>query len=184
MRINKLWACAMTAVLAACSADTGKPIAVIDPATDASGVMHVPTGYRESYQALGTWAVAADKGQGAKQLHIVYASPGSVAARQKTGTFPDGAVLVKEVFDATTAPMTTGTVSHASKLVGWFIMTRDSKNSHPGNKLWGEGWGWAWFDADRPTKTTSTDYKTDCVACHEPARKSGMIYEEGYPSLN
>ena len=38
-----------------------------------------------------------------------------------------------------TEPMTTGTVSHAQTLKGWFVMVRDSKNIHPGNKLWGDG---------------------------------------------
>jgi hypothetical protein len=30
-------------------------------------------------------------------------------------------VLVKEVFDAATGAMTTGTVSHAQTLKGWFV---------------------------------------------------------------
>jgi hypothetical protein len=29
-----------------------------------------------------------------------------------------------------------------------------AKNTHPDNKLWGDGWGWSWFDAGNPTKTT------------------------------
>jgi hypothetical protein len=37
-----------------------------------------------------------------------------------TESFPDGSVLVKEVFQAATGPMTTGTVSHAET---WFVMT-------------------------------------------------------------
>jgi hypothetical protein len=56
----------------------------------------------------------------------------------------------KEVFEATTGEMTTGTVSHAEALKGWFVMVKDSKNSHPGNKLWGVGWGWSWFDQGNP----------------------------------
>ena len=43
-------------------------------------------------------------------------------------------MLVKEVFDAATGAMTTGTVSHAQTLKGWFVLVKDSKNSHPGNK--------------------------------------------------
>ena len=91
-------------------------------------------------------------------MHAVYASPGAIDAYRKTGHFPDGAVLVKEVFATSTNEMTTGTVSHADKLKGWFVMVRDSKGTHPGNPLWGDGWGWSWFDADKPLKTTSTDY--------------------------
>jgi hypothetical protein len=62
---------------------------------------------------LGSWAVAADQGQGSKELHVVYASPGTIAAYRRDGRFPNGAVLVKEVFQAATGQMTTGTVSHS-----------------------------------------------------------------------
>jgi hypothetical protein len=79
-------------------------------------------------------------------------------------------VLVQEVFATDTQPMKTGTVSHAQTLKGWFVMVRDSKETHPGNKLWGDGWGWSWFDADNTTKTTSTDFKVNCLVCHVPAQ--------------
>jgi hypothetical protein len=158
-----------------------------DPKTetvvDASGNLRVPGNYRTTYQSLGSWAVAADQGQGAKEIHVVNSSPGTIVAYRKNGHFADGSVLVKEVFEATTGAMTTGTVSHAQTLKGWFVLVKDSKNSHPGNKLWGNGWGWSWFDAANPAKTTSTDYKTDCLPCHEPARASDWIYVQGYPAL-
>jgi hypothetical protein len=145
--------------------------------------LRVPADYRKTFQYLGTWSVANDHGQGAKQLHAVYASPGAISAYRKLGHFPDRTVLVKEVWEATTAPMTTGTVSHSGKLKGWFVMIRDHAGQHPGNKLWGDGWGWAWFDADAPTHTTSTDYKTDCRGCHVPAQASDWVYVGGYPPL-
>lgn len=150
---------------------------------DAHGNLHVPSDYRTSYQFLGTWAIAAAKGAGSQQIHDVYASPGTIAAYRKTGQFPDGTVLVKEVFAAKTTSMTTGTVSHAQTLKGWFVLVRDSKNTHPGNPLWGDGWGWSWFNANDPVKTTSTNYKTDCQSCHIPARSTEWIYTWGYPSL-
>ena len=150
---------------------------------DAAGNLRVPTDYRATYQTLGTWAIAADTGKGAKEMHIVYASPGAAAAYRKTGRFPDGTVLVKEVYETQTADMTTGTVSHPQTLKGWFVMVKDSKNSHPGKALWGDGWGWSWFDASNPTHTTSTDYKNDCQGCHTPAQATDWIYVNGYPVL-
>ncbi len=150
---------------------------------DANGNLRVPADYRTAYQFLGSWAVGADQAKGSKELHVVYASPGTIAAYHKDGRFPDGSVLVKEVFETATGPMTTGTVSHAESLKGWFVTVKDSKNSHPGSKLWGSGWGWSWFDAANPTKTTSTDFKVDCLSCHVPARASDWIYVQGYPSL-
>jgi Cytochrome P460 len=151
--------------------------------SDAHGNLHVPDAYRTTYQALGSWAVAADRGKGSKELHVVYASPGTITAYRENGRFPDGAVLVKEVFQAATGKMKTGTVSHAEMLKGWFVMVKDSTGRYAGNKLWGDGWGWSWFDAADPSKTTSTDYKTDCQPCHVPARPSDWIYVSGYQPL-
>jgi Cytochrome P460 len=131
----------------------------------------------------GQLAVAKDDGPGSKEMHVVYASPGTIAAYRKDGHFPDGTVLVKEVFKTTTKDMTTGTVSSAGTLAGWFVMVKDNVGRFSGNKLWGDGWGWSWFDATNPQKTTSTDYTTDCQSCHVPARQSDWIYTHGYPVL-
>jgi hypothetical protein len=150
---------------------------------DDKGNLHVPGEYQTAYQSLGSWAVGADKGPGAKEMHVVYASPGSIAAYRKYGRFPDGTVLVKEVFKATTKPMATGTVSSPGKLAGWFVMVKDDVGRFPKNKLWGNGWGWSWFDATDAKKTTSTDFRKDCLACHVPAQASDWIYTFGYPPL-
>ena len=170
-------ACAVVAGLAAAAPKLTRPVA------DAAGNLHVPSDYPSLYEYLGSWAVAADEGAGSKEMHIVYASPGAIAAFKRTGHFPQGTVLVKEVRETTTASMTTGTVSHPTKLKGWFVAVRDAKDSHPGNKLWGNGWGWSWFDADKPLHTTSTDYHNDCLGCHQPAKATDWMYTPGYSIL-
>jgi hypothetical protein len=157
----------------------GTTAAVVDD----KGNLRVPADYQTSYQMLGSWAVAADNGQGSKEMHVVYASPGTIAAYRKDGRFPDGTVLVKEVFKASTRNMTTGTVSSADTLAGWFVMVKDNVGRSPGSKLWGEGWGWSWFDAARPAKTTSKDFRTECLGCHIPAKTTDWIYVLGYPGL-
>jgi hypothetical protein len=124
------------------------PAAVVDD----KGNLRVPADYRTAYQMLGSWAVAKDDGPGSKEMHVVYASPGTIAAYRKDGHFPDGTVLVKEVFKTTTKDMTTGTVSSAGTLAGWFVMVKDNVGRFSGNKLWGDGWGWSWFDATNPQK--------------------------------
>src|SRR5215510_5992954 len=65
----------------------------VDTAVDASGNLHVPAGYRTTYQFLGSWAVASDQDRASKELHVVYASPGTITAYRSTGGFPDDAVL-------------------------------------------------------------------------------------------
>jgi len=173
----------VTGAVAALAQSGMAPASPTANVVDGSGHLRVPADYRTLYQALGTWAIAADNGQGSKEMHTVYASPGAIDAYRKTGHFPDGAVLVKEVFATATNEMTTGTVSRADKPKGWFVMVRDGKGTHPGNPLWGDGWGWSWFDADKPLKTTSTDYQSDCQGCHVPAQATDWIYVDGYPVL-
>ena len=179
--------CFAMVILPALLATTGITSAETTPgdgATDTAGKLHVPASYRSHYELLGVWAVAADEpGQGAKQMHEVYASPGAIAAYAKSGDFPDGTVLVKEVYATATEPMTTGTVSRALSLKGWFVMVRDVRGAHPGDRLWGDGWGWSWFDAADPARTTSSDYTSDCRGCHIPAQATHWIYVEGYPAL-
>ena len=148
---------------------------------DAEGNLHVPATYRTAYQYLGSWAIAADQGQGSKELHAVYSSPGAIDAYRRDGHFPNDTVLVKEVYEAATAQLTTGTVSRADALKGWLVMAKDNSGRHAGNKLWGDGWGWSWFDAANPSKTTSTDYRLDCKSCHVPAQASDWVYVAGYP---
>jgi hypothetical protein len=155
----------------------------LEAVVDAQGNLHVPSSYRAVYEFLGTWAIAATQGVGSSELHNVYATPGTIAAYRTSGHVPDGTVLIKEVYQTSTSPMTTGTVSHARTLKGWFVMVKDGTNSHPGNSLWGDGWGWSWFDAGNPTNTTSTNYKTDCLSCHVPAQATDWVYSSGYPSL-
>ena len=175
---------AMTAIAAHGEANiasgSGVKLGAVD---DAQGNLHVPDGYRMTYQVLGSWAIAADQGQGSKELHVVYASPGTIEAYRKDGRFPDSTVLVKEVYQAATAQMTTGAVSRADTLKGWFVMAKDNNGRHPGNELWGDGWGWSWFDAGEPSKTTSTNYRLNCKSCHVPAQATDWIYVAGYPAL-
>jgi cytochrome P460 len=161
--------------------------AATDPAAkavvDANGNLRVPADYRTSYQFLGSWAVADAAVKTPDQLHIVYASPGTIAAYRRDKRFPDGSVLVKEVFQTATGPMKTGTVSRAQTLKGWFVMVKDSKDTHRGNALWGDGWAWSWFDAGNPLETTSANYRVNCLPCHVPAQATDWIYVQGYPPL-
>lgn len=150
---------------------------------DSNGRIRVPAGYRTAYQFLGSWAVAAEQGHGPAEFHVVYASPGAITAHRRDGRFPDGAALVKEVFRTKAETLTTGTVSRADTLKGWFVMVKDSGNTRAGNPLWGDGWGWSWFDASDPVRATTVDYKAECQGCHVPAQATDWVYTDGYPAL-
>ena len=147
---------------------------------DKSGNISKPADYRDNYELLGTYTIIDPKGN---QMHVTYAFPGTAAYYRKTGKFPDGAVLVKEIFLTDHAKLTTGDAHWASQMVQWFVQIKDTKNRYPNNPLWGDGWGWALFKADAPDKQVATDYKKDCLSCHVPAKSTDWTYIEGYPPL-
>lgn len=158
-----------------------------------NGAISVPENYTR-WATLGTWAHASKEGEpGSNEYHVVYTQPETIDYYQKHSRFPDGAVLVKELLNAETMKMTTGSaVSHATTIKGWFVLVRDTKGRYKESKLWGDGWGWSLFNADEPTKTVSTDYQENCVACHLPARdlagphtheEDKWVYTLGYPVL-
>ena len=149
---------------------------------DKAGNIRKPADYRDRYQALGTFSVVDLNGD--TELHYTYASPGTAEYYRKTGKFADGTVLVKEVFATDHAQMTTGDVRWATNTKVWFVMIKDEKGSHPGNPLWGNGWGWALFKSDAPDKQVATDFKKDCLGCHVPAKATDWVYVQGYPVLH
>ncbi|MEZ4218819.1 MAG: cytochrome P460 family protein [Myxococcota bacterium] len=130
---------------------------------------------------LGSWFVPEGPASG---LHHVYTQPEAIAAHRETGVFPDGTVLVKEVVDVARASYTTGAdVASATVTKQWFVMVKDARGRFPGNPLWGNGWGWALFAGDAPSTNTARDLRTDCLACHVPARATDWVYVQGYPAL-
>ena len=158
---------------------------------DKSGNISLPANFRRDWAFLGTWSIAqedvetssAASGHGAAGLHNVYTQQPTIDYFRETGRFPDGAVIIKELLKADTSSMTTGTVSRGTEVEGWFVMVKDTQGRFQSNPLWGDGWGWALFNADQPEKAVTTNYKTECIGCHIPARKDDWIYLNGYPVL-
>lgn len=152
------------------------------PSAGESGSISVPTDdYRKDWSFLGAFSVLGEKG--AAEFHVVYTQPESVEIYRRTGQFPDGTILVKELYEGTSDDLTTGRVSWSGKAAGWFVMVKDSKNRFPGNPLWGDGWGWAFFAADDPDTPVTADFRQSCLTCHEPARSTDLVYVRGYPTL-
>ena len=147
---------------------------------DKEGNIRKPADYREHFELLGTYTVLDPKGN---QMHVTYATPGTAEYYRKNKKFPDGAVMVKEIFGTDHAQLTTGDANWASGIQVWFVQIKDEKHRCPNNPLWGDGWGWALFRADAPDKQVATDYKKDCLGCHVPAKSTDWTYIQGYPVL-
>ena len=149
---------------------------------DAKGNISFPNDFRTSMVHLGSWFVPEGDASG---FHDVYTDKESVEAYRRTGKFPDGATIVKELRTAQEGDFTTGKgVSYAtSGIKQWFVMIKDSKNRFANNPLWGEGWGWALYKPDNPGKNVATNFQTDCLGCHVPAKGRDWVYTEAYPTL-
>ena len=143
----------------------------------------VPDNYR-NWAFLGSWAIAHAEEKGSSGMHNVFTESKNIEYYKKNGSFPDGAVIVKELLKAQTRPMTTGIASSATEIEGWFVMVKDTQNRYPNNPLWGNGWGWAYFEADSPNKTVSTNFRVDCLGCHTPVQNTDWLFIDGYPVLN
>lgn len=149
---------------------------------DSNGNISLPEDFRSTMVHLGSWYVPGGDASG---FHDVYTEASSVAAYRKTGTFPDGATLVKELRPSAAGDYTTGrNVSHATLAVKqWFVMVKDAKGRFPDNKLWGSGWGWALFKPGTVPTNAASNYQSDCLGCHVPAQATDWIYVEAYPTL-
>jgi hypothetical protein len=183
---------AVMAILGSAATIAGESFtSTYDSLVDDMGNITLPKDFRSDWTFLGTWSIAEKdversseaSGHGAAGLHNVYTQPGVAEHFRQNGTFPDGAVLVKELLKAVTAPMTTGTVSRATEVEGWFILIKDTEGRFSANPLWGDGWGWALFNVDQPDTAVTKNYKTECIGCHIPARDDDWIYVSGYPVL-
>ena len=152
------------------------------PWVDAEGAITLPEDFRARMVHLGSWFVPDGAAGG---FHDVYTEPESVEAYRRTGKFPDGATLVKELRGSVAKDYTTGKgVSRANdELKQWFVMVKDSTGRFPQNPLWGNGWGWALYKGVDPATNVATDFRRDCLGCHVPASGTDWVFVEGYPTL-
>jgi len=155
---------------------------VFSPYVDDAGNIQFPKGFRTSMTHLGSWFVPDG---GASGFHGVYTEKDTIKVFRETGKFPDGATLVKELRSSASSDYTTGAnVKHETETIKqWFVMIKDSKARFPKNQVWGDGWGWALFKTDSLSKNNASNYKTDCLGCHIPAKEKDWIYTEAYPIL-
>jgi hypothetical protein len=153
------------------------------PYVTKDGAISLPADYREKFLHLGTWAVAKKPGTPVVEMHNVYAPLKDIQAYQRDSKFPDAAVLVKEITSVGSDDLTTGHPSWSTGVKSWFVMVKDAKGRFPGNDLWGDGWGWGLFEAKDPKRNVATNFRTDCIPCHVPAKKDDWLYVRGYSVL-
>ncbi len=115
------------------------------------------------------------------EFHHVYIDPASFATYKKTGKFPDGTVLVKELAGVGAKSSSSGNGYFAGEFVGVAATVKDAKRfaKEPGN--------WAYFsfmgDGGKALASAKAQPTAACNACHQQSAAEDLVFTQHYPVL-
>ncbi|QDT96505.1 cytochrome P460 family protein [Gimesia aquarii] len=113
------------------------------------------------------------------EFHNVYIDPMSFAEYKKTGTFPNGTVILKELVSVGSKAMPSGNGYFQGNFVSLEAMVKDTKRfeEEPG------GWAFFRFGEAPHYNPTGARMKTEsCNSCHSGAEE-GYVFTDTYPVL-
>lgn len=152
------------------------------PGFTASGELLQPTGYRE-WIYVGTPITPNELNPPEApfpEFHNVYIHPADYAAYRKTGTFPDGTMLVKELVSVGSKKATSGNGYFMGEFIGLEVATKDSRRfaKEPGN------WAYFSFGHSYPlAKTAAKQQVSACNTCHQESAAQDYVFTQYYPVL-
>ena len=148
------------------------------------GKLQRPTGYRE-WIYVGTPLTPHDMNNGKAnfpEFHSVYIDPVSWAHWKKTGEFPEGTIMIKEMTSVGSKTATSGNGYFMGEFAGLEASVKSKKHfpKEPGN--------WAYFSfstANHKTlkKENAPEAAASCAACHTAAAADDMVFTQYYPVL-
>lgn len=158
--------------------DTEKPKFTADGNLIAFG----PDVYRE-WIFVGTPITPNDLNDGEAafpEFHNVYINPSAWREWKKSGTFPEGTVMVKELTSVGAKKATSGNGYFEGEFTGLEMSVKDSKRFPAEAK----GWGYFSFGHKYPLKTQASPNRfTSCAQCHAANAASDMVFSQYYPPL-
>lgn len=157
----------------------------------ADGQVIRPEGYR-SWMFVGTPLTpnALNNGEAPfPEFHHVYVEPSAYAAYQRTGRFPEGTQIVKELISviSTNANQDGSTVQVSGRgyfqgeFIGLELTVKDTQRfpNEPG--------GWAYFSFGHHPEpyaaTAAVLPTTECNACHQANAADDFVFTQFYPVL-
>ena len=157
---------------------------------DSQGKLKLPTGFRE-WVFVGAPLTPNGLNNGKAnfpEYHNVYIEKKNVDAYLKTGTFPEGTVIIKELTRVLNPTFPDGSRSEPSgrgyfngELNGIDASVKDTKRFAKTN-----GWGYFTFGHHpRPYQQTAEEAPaTECASCHQSfVAKTDMTWIQFYPLL-
>ena len=150
---------------------------------DQDGNLIRPEGYR-MWPYVGAVVTPNDLNDGKApfpEFHSIYIDPQSFAAYQKTGKFPDGTVMIKELISVGAKKAASGNGYFMGDFIGLEAEIKDSKRfpKEPGY--------WAYFSFTEPGKPYKAKAKAAptaaCNTCHEQNAADDWVFTQYYPVL-
>ncbi|MCS7468616.1 cytochrome P460 family protein [Stieleria sp. ICT_E10.1] len=141
-----------------------------------------PSGYRR-WTYVGTPLTPNDMNSGNApfpEFHSVYINPPSYDQYGKTGEFPDGTVLIKELVSVGSKEATSGNGYFMGEFTGLEVLIKDKTRfkDEPGN------WAFFSFGHEYPLKDAATIQPTaNCNDCHGGAADDDYVFTQYYPVL-
>jgi len=147
-----------------------------------NGELQIPKDYRQ-WVFVGAPVTPNDlnNGQAAfPEFHHVYIDPAGYAAYKKTGKFPNGTVLVKELATVGTKSSSSGNGYFAGEFIGIAVSVKDAKRfaQEPGF------WGYFNFmgDGGKPLASAKAQPTAACNVCHQNNTED-WVFTQHYPVL-
>lgn len=147
------------------------------------GELIQPIGYRE-WIYVGTPVTPNELNNGKAafpEFHNVYIHPAHYKKWKKTGAFPDGTILMKELVSVGSKQAVSGSGYFMGEFIGLEATIKDSK------RFKGEPGNWAYFsftqEGKKPTKTTKAMPSDKCNFCHQAFAKDDWVFTQYYPVL-
>jgi hypothetical protein len=148
----------------------------------AGGELLQPTGYRR-WIYVGTPLTPNDMNDGNApfpEFHSVYINPEAYGEFEKTGRFPDGTVVVKELVSVGAKKASSGKGYFMGDFIGLEVSIKDKTRfrEEPGN------WAFFSFGHEYPLEERATAQPAaNCNVCHGGAADDDYVFTQYYPVL-
>ena len=149
---------------------------------NSAGELARPSGYRE-WIYIGTPLTPNDMNGGEApfpEFHSVYINPSAWAHYKRTGYFPDGTVVVKELLSVGSKAASSGKGYFMGEFIGLETAVKDSKRfpDEPGS------WAYFSFGHSYPLAAEAKiQMAASCAACHQALAADDMVFTQYYPVL-
>lgn len=166
-----------------------EPASFAKPEYTADGALKLPADFEQWVYVGSPLTPNALNGGKANfpEFHNVYIQPGAYREYQRTGVFPEGTIMFKELQLTLKGDRADGSRAEASgrgyfpgALNGADVSVKDSKRFAETN-----GWGYFDFNHNEPKAATAQlQPKKMCADCHLAGAKKDMVWTQFYPRLD